>query len=61
MAKQVRSSEFVCIQNPWSERDHQISTSNYKAEKDRITKKKLAEYIAKRIKAYLKELTVSRL
>lgn len=54
-------SGFIRIQNPWSEPDHQISTSNYKAEKDRITKKKLAEYTAKRVKAYLEELAVSRL
>ncbi|KAF9778395.1 hypothetical protein BJ322DRAFT_496195 [Thelephora terrestris] len=37
----------------------QITTSNYKREKGRITKKRLADYTAKRIKAYLEELRVA--
>jgi hypothetical protein len=40
-------------------RDAQIVTNNHKKERVRITRKKLANDIAKRIEAYLMELEVS--
>ena len=58
--KQDRCAQsVVCICPAWGKRDEQIATKNYKRERDRITKKKLAHYIAKRIEVYLKELEVS--
>ena len=45
---------------PWVKHKQQIPTINYKKERTRITRKKLAEFVAKRIGAYLEDLKVSR-
>ena len=55
------SRRFLCIRNLWVKHGHQISTPNLQKEKGPITRNKLAEYIAKRIKDYLEELKVSQL
>lgn len=43
----------------WNEYFKQIVTTNHKKERGRITREKLAQVVAKRVKTYLEELEVS--
>ena len=44
----------------WVKHKQQIVTTNHKKERARITRRKLAEYVAKRIKTCLEDLKARR-